>query len=69
MMARQAKTVTITINGTPLQVEEGTLLVEAASRADVEIPTICYGEVSLATGYLRHGRGEGQWPRDAHHVL
>nr|WP_041624154.1 NADH-dependent [FeFe] hydrogenase, group A6 [Spirochaeta thermophila] len=43
-MARQAKTVTITINGTPLQVEEGTLLVEAASRADVEIPTLCYHE-------------------------
>jgi len=34
--------VTVTIDGIPLQVPKGTLLVEAAKLAGIEIPVYCY---------------------------
>jgi len=30
------------INGIPVQVEEGTTILEAAKKANIKIPTLCY---------------------------
>ena len=35
---------TITINNTPIEVEEGTSILQAARAMDIEVPTLCYWE-------------------------
>ena len=37
-----AETVKLTINGTPIEAEKGTLLIEAARQNGIEIPSFCY---------------------------
>ncbi|MDR1256994.1 MAG: (2Fe-2S)-binding protein, partial [Spirochaetaceae bacterium] len=34
--------VNIKINGTPVQVEDGTTIVNAAKKVNIKIPTLCY---------------------------
>lgn len=36
------KEITLTINGTSVTVEEGTTILEAAKKANIDIPTLCY---------------------------
>ncbi len=45
--------VTIEINGIPLQVPEGELLVEAAKRLDIDIPIFCYHKYMKPVGMCR----------------
>lgn len=42
------KTVNITINGKPLQVEEGTTILKACRLLNIEIPQLCYTPLHLA---------------------
>ncbi len=44
--------ITITIDGHEVQVAEGTNVVEAARRVDVEIPTYCYHPGLTVVGHL-----------------
>ena len=37
--------VKLTINGKPVEVEEGTTILEAAKELDIDIPTLCYHPV------------------------
>src|SRR6202043_445196 len=39
-----AETVKLTINGSPIEAEKGTLLIEAARQNGIEIPSFCYYE-------------------------
>lgn len=36
------KQITLTINGTQVTVDEGTTILEAAKKANIDIPTLCY---------------------------
>jgi NADH-quinone oxidoreductase subunit G len=45
--------ITLTIDGTPVSVAEGTNLVEAAARAGVEVPTYCYHPGLTVVGQCR----------------
>ena len=48
-----AKLVTLTIDGVQVQVPEGTLLVDAAKKADVDIPVFCYHPKMEPVGMCR----------------
>ena len=43
----------LTIDGIPVQVEEGTTILQAARQIGVEIPTLCYLEDVLPDGSCR----------------
>jgi NADH-quinone oxidoreductase subunit G len=40
--AREAKTITVVVDGVEIEAEEGRMLVDAAKHGDVEIPVFCY---------------------------
>lgn len=50
---QEPKLVNITINGVDIQAPEGELLVEAAKRADVDIPIFCYHKYMEPVGMCR----------------
>lgn len=45
--------VNLTIDGTSVRVEAGTMILQAAAAAGVQIPTICYHEACTANGLCR----------------
>ena len=45
--------VTLTINGTPVTVPEGTMVLHAAREAGVEIPTLCHRDDLAGFGACR----------------
>ena len=45
--------INLTINGTPIQVEEGRTILEAANGAKIRIPTLCWLEKVSPTGACR----------------
>ena len=42
MMADERKKVTLTIDGIQVEAYEGEMVLEAARRAGIDIPTLCY---------------------------
>jgi heterodisulfide reductase subunit A len=49
----ESEMVTITIDGKQIQVEEGTTILEAAEKHDIEIPSLCYNVMIGAIGTCR----------------
>ena len=45
--------VNLTIDGTPVRVEAGTTILQAAAAAGADVPTICYHEACTANGLCR----------------
>lgn len=50
----------LTIDGQPVEVEEGTTILQAAKKACIHIPTLCYHEDLRHQGGLPHLRGRGR---------
>ena len=61
-----AKTVTLTIDGKPVAVPQGTLLIEAAKQAGIEVPSFCYYPGLALQGACRMCQGHRQCADDGH---
>jgi len=52
-MSDNVKTVTLTIDGQPITVPEGTTILEAARSLGIEVPVICYHDATTSNGLCR----------------
>ena len=64
MMADERKKVTLTIDGIQVEAYEGEMVLEAARRAGIDIPTLCYhpaigpiGSCRVCVVEIENGKG------------